>query len=225
MVVGNGLIAKAFKKYEHEDVLIFCSGVSNSGETRKSEYARETELLKEHLATSSRFVYFSTISVIDGSPSTAYVEHKSNMERLISSQHNNFLIFRLPLVVGHNANKHTFFNNLSEKIHKGEDLSVRTVSRYLIDIDDVQLTLSKIISDLSIKNITINVCLENFTPVIDIINGMEKTIGVECEKKIINHKPNHPVDNSYFLKFFDGNTHGYNERLFSKYCKKKSDDN
>jgi nucleoside-diphosphate-sugar epimerase len=205
--------------------VIFCSGVSNSTETRKSEFEREIDLLKKHLSVTYRFVYFSTISVVDGSYTTNYVEHKTAVERFISSSHNDFIIFRLPLVVGHEANKYTFFKNLSDKIYRGEDLEVRTVSRYLIDIDDVYSTLSKIISDPTIKNTTINVCVDNFTPVIDIITGMEKAIGVKCEKRIVETSPNHPVENKEFLRFFDGCTEGYNERLFSKYCKIKSYDN
>ena len=39
MVIGNGMIANAFKQYENDDeVIIFASGVSNSKENNDSEF-------------------------------------------------------------------------------------------------------------------------------------------------------------------------------------------
>jgi hypothetical protein len=43
MIIGHGDIASAI--IDRPDRLFFCSGVSNSGETRESEYTREYALL------------------------------------------------------------------------------------------------------------------------------------------------------------------------------------
>ena len=47
MVVGNGLIAKAFEFYLKDDhTIIFASGVSNSLEQKRSEFERDP--MKSH---------------------------------------------------------------------------------------------------------------------------------------------------------------------------------
>ena len=63
------------------------------------------------------------------------------MEKIISDNHNNYLIFRLPIVIGNNANNITFFNSLKHKISNDEELKVFSVGRYLIDIDDLWTTM------------------------------------------------------------------------------------
>ncbi|MEJ2498930.1 MAG: hypothetical protein P8Y46_06430 [Sulfurovaceae bacterium] len=46
MIIGNGMLAHEFSDYKDDnDIIIFASGVSNSGETRESEFEREKELL------------------------------------------------------------------------------------------------------------------------------------------------------------------------------------
>ena len=50
MIVGKGLIAKAYKNFNlHKNIIIFASGVSNSKEFRKKEFARERDLLIKNL--------------------------------------------------------------------------------------------------------------------------------------------------------------------------------
>jgi hypothetical protein len=46
MIIGNGIIANAVRSYDREDIIFFASGVSNSLETRVSEFEREFSLLK-----------------------------------------------------------------------------------------------------------------------------------------------------------------------------------
>jgi len=68
MIVGNGMIATKFKRYEdQDDVLIFASGVSNSSETKDISFLRELEMVKSCLDNFSdkRFIYFSSCSLED----------------------------------------------------------------------------------------------------------------------------------------------------------------
>ena len=65
MVIGNGLLGKSMSLFvDHDDVLIFASGVSNSKENRPSEYEREFNLLHKFLGTEQKIIYFSTCSVL-----------------------------------------------------------------------------------------------------------------------------------------------------------------
>jgi hypothetical protein len=63
LIIGNGLIASAFKK--NKDVIIFASGVSKSQEVRCAEFFRERKLLVDALQLKKYIVYFGTCSVND----------------------------------------------------------------------------------------------------------------------------------------------------------------
>lgn len=219
MIIGNGLIAKAFEKYNYDnDVLIFSSGVSNSKENRSSEFEREFKLIKENIVQEKKFIYFSTISIVDGSKNSPYIQHKLNIEKFISENHKNYLIFRLPIVVGINANKVTFFNNIKNKIINNEVIDIYNVKRYLIDVDDLSNNLPLLIDDKDEKNKTINVCYDNFISVSEIVDKMEIFLKINALKNFIDCDSNHEVDNNFFKKKFliDSN---YNNRLIEKYCK------
>jgi nucleoside-diphosphate-sugar epimerase len=217
MIIGKGLIAKAFEKYnDNDNVIIFSSGVSNSSETRESEFEREESLLKEHLSLNKKLIYFSTVSVVDGSLKSPYINHKVKMEKLISDNHSNYLIFRLPIVVGNNANNITFFNSLKDKINNNEDLKVFNVSRYLIDIDDLSETLPMLIDDLSEKNKTLNICFDNFSSVKEIIERMEFYLDKNNRKTYIDCESNTMVDNYYYNNLFK-KSKDYNEIIYQKY--------
>ena len=117
MVIGNGLIANAFNQYKNnDDVIIFASGVSNSSNNKIEEFEREINLLNEYLISDKKLIYFSTCSITDNSKKSDYINHKIFMENFIKSNHNNYIIFRLPIVVGKCNNKNTFFNNIRDKI-------------------------------------------------------------------------------------------------------------
>ena len=225
MVVGNGLIAKAFNFYrDREDIIIFASGVSNSSISQdKDEFDREINLLKDSLKYGKKkLIYFSTCSIVDGSAKTPYIQHKIGMENLIKSNSNNFLIFRLPIVLGLSNNNNTFFNAISNKILKNETIVVqKNISRYLIDIDDLSNILPFFIEDYS--NMIVNVCFENRELVEKMISIMEKYLGNIPQKKYKDMASNLPIDNAFFLERlkFIGEHYNidYNEKIIKKYCK------
>ena len=52
MVVGSGLLANTFKSYsDNEDVIIFASGVSNSGCVDLEQFKRELNLVSKYKAS------------------------------------------------------------------------------------------------------------------------------------------------------------------------------
>ncbi len=217
MIIGNGLIANAFNEYRYnDDVLIFASGVSNSMENNENEFNKEYELLKDAISIPSKLVYFSTCSIVDGSKKTPYILHKIKMEKLITECSNNYLIFRLPIVVGNTNNKNTFFNNIKNKIINKEFIDIYITYRYLIDVFD----LSKYLPDFieNDKNLTINVCLNNKMSVIDIVNMMAKELEIPINVKYIDSITTKDIDNSYFMsKMSFDYLPQYNKVLIKKY--------
>ena len=187
MIIGKGMIAKAFSSYENnKDILIFASGVSNSKELNKLEFEREKNLVLKSLEEYSEytFVYFSTCSMYDESMiNTNYVQHKMEMENLISSNHKSFYIFRLPQVVG-KATSPTIINYLYQKINSDEyfDLWINS-SRNLIDVEDVFTIANYLIKEKQYLNETINIASLNSVKIIELLKILEKILSKSAKFK------------------------------------------
>lgn len=181
MVIGNGLISRAFDDYfGSEYYLIFASGVSDSNENRDSEYQREFDLIKSNLSNKSKFIYFSTINTGD----RKYFLHKRNMEKYIIENSNNYLIFRLPNIVGHGGNQNNLFNYLNKKIMNEEIIKVQNVYRSLVDVHDMKnickycfFLKNKILEISGIETIKVSEIVEvmsyelNKKPEVELIEG------------------------------------------------------
>ena len=155
MVVGNGLIANAFKKYIKDDsIVIFASGVSDSLQTFSHEFIREKKLLLQYLSPKRKLIYFSTCSLSDESLSNSqYIQHKKEIENLIAEKQEQYIIFRLPIIVGQSHNPYTLTNYFYNKIKGNKTFQVyRNSCRYLLDIDDALKIIKLILS----KNIFFN---------------------------------------------------------------------
>ena len=128
MVIGNGIIAKAFSSYnENSNVIIYASGVSNSKETSPKKYERERKLLNNTILQCNKktLVYFSTCSITDKSlQQSEYVSHKIAMEKLITNNCKSYYIFRLPQVVGR-TNSPTLVNFIAKAIKNEEPFVVQ----------------------------------------------------------------------------------------------------
>lgn len=190
MIIGSGLLAKAFNSFKDDDnILIFASGISNSQLTDTAQYAREIELLEKHLQTSKKLIYFSTVSVYDPDlRSTAYILHKLKIESLIKEKATNFIIFRLPIVAGKTSNPHTLTNYLFHRISNEEEIFVFTKAcRYILDIDDIEKSLTSAIRDNTFDNRIIDVSTAEaikMDPLLDIFEEVlnKKTIRVYIDK-------------------------------------------
>ncbi len=126
MIIGNGDIANALT--DREDRLYFASGVSNSQETRRSEYEREKKLLLAQ-DRHRHIVYFSSLSVFYAD--TLYAQHKRRMEGLVSKMFKHFTIIRLGNIDwGRNPN--TIINYMRAQKKAGKKLEIRNVYRYVI---------------------------------------------------------------------------------------------
>lgn len=201
MLVGNGLIASAFLDYkDNDDVIVIASGISNSKETDYKKYQREIDMIGEFIGTKSKVIYFSTISVFDESLDSLYVKHKRYIENLISSNFDNYLIFRLPIVIGKTSNNNTFINNIKGKIISDEIIYINNMSSiYIIDIDDISRFLPDLINNRN--NEIINVVFDNKEFVFDIIQKIERLLGKEANKKIVNNGFDFTVDTLFYNEY------------------------
>ena len=219
MVVGNGLISKSFIDYiNNTDYLIFASGVSNSKEDRDSEFERELNLIKENINTHSKFIYFSTINNGD----SKYFLHKRNMEKYIIDNSNNYLIFRLPNVVGNGGNVKNIFNYLNIKIINDEFIKVQNVTRSLVDIDDIKKICEYC---FNLKNKILNISNIETIKVIDIVNIISNELNKSPKTEIIDvvfitEDINNSIEIENAIDSIGIDKKNYTKKLIKKYIKR-----
>lgn len=134
MIIGDGDLASAIP--DKENLLFFASGVSNSGETRETEYQREIDLLLEQ-PRASHIVYFSSLGVFDRT--ARYFHHKRDMEIMVKANFPQNTIVRLGNI-DWGDNPHTLINYL--RAHPNAEL--KNEYRYVCDKDEFQYWVSKI---------------------------------------------------------------------------------
>ena len=196
MVVGNGLIAKAFDAYKNNDeVIVFASGVSNSSETIDKEYHREIELLLSYKEKSQRLIYFSTCSISDQYlQNSAYTNHKSKVEKIIEEVFSRYLILRLPNLIGHTKNPNTMFNYFKNALLANTQVQIQeNAYRYLLDIDDLAMLLPAILKN-STENLKIDVAVDNKQSVLSIYLTIAKVLGVAGNYKLIKGGYNYTLN-------------------------------
>ena len=179
MIVGNGMIAEAFSSYRAQTaVKIFAAGVSRSRETRISEFDRERNLLSSHLDDfCGCFIYFSSCSVHYLSAENPYVRHKLLIETEIRNRADQYLIFRLPQLVGRSNNPNTLTNYFHERITRGEQFKVfANATRSLLDVEHAYGICDRLISNPIFRNSMIDVCLPYAVPVISIVQALERIL-------------------------------------------------
>ncbi len=180
MVVGNGLLAGAFVAYaEDRDIVIFASGVSNSGERASAEFERERVLLTDTLKNDpALIIYFSTCSIFDPALSNSlYIKHKIEMESLLQAHGRDHMILRLPQVVGVTQNPHTITNFIRDRLVSGETFTVwANASRTLIDVDDVRALADHFIADPAFRNRAINIFPPMHTGAVALVRMMERIL-------------------------------------------------
>ncbi len=189
MVIGNGMLAKAFSFFKNDpEIIIFASGVSNSREMNDVNFKREAQLLDDTMNQNAEklIVYFSTCSIYDKSvKDKSYVLHKIRMEEKVK-RYNKFYIFRLSQVVGETQSP-TLVRVFFHSILKGEEININKFStRNLIDVADVFTIVSFLIRNKLYINEITNIATPFNKSVLDIALMMATIIGCELKYKLLN---------------------------------------
>jgi nucleoside-diphosphate-sugar epimerase len=131
-VIGTGDIASVIP--DRPDRLYFASGVSNSGETRLSEFMRECDMLLM-APDDLHLVYFSSLCVFYSN--TPYARHKRYMEDRVRDwrKTDGYTIVRLGNITwGKNPN--TLINFMRARVRAYQPLEIQDVYRYVIDQEE-----------------------------------------------------------------------------------------
>ncbi|MET0319722.1 MAG: NAD-dependent epimerase/dehydratase family protein [Duganella sp.] len=198
MIIGNGLLARAFApQYAgQDDVIVFASGVSNSRETRPEAFARERAMLEAALQQDKLLVYFSSCSIADPELTQApYVLHKHAQEKLIGERAQRRAIFRLPQVVGRTDNPHTLANYLYRTIAGGAPFQVwRRARRNLVDVDDVARIARRLLERGDAVNRATNIACPYSVSVPDLVHMFETVTGRPACYELIDAGGSYHID-------------------------------
>ena len=178
MIVGSGMIATRFHDYKDDNrFVIFASGVSNSSERNIDAFDREKQLVLQtkNQHQDKRFVYFSTGSIYDETLThSPYVQHKLQMESLVSKHKGGYTIFRVSNPIGRTENKHTLLNYFINTIKSGQPFTVYSGSkRNLIDLDDMYTLCHYILQQSLFPQSIINIANPSNYSILYIIKHVE----------------------------------------------------
>ncbi|KQT15510.1 NAD-dependent epimerase [Chryseobacterium sp. Leaf404] len=227
MITGNGLIAKSLQSIDSDGVLFFASGVSNSLETRSSEFEREHTLLKKNIEENpdKTFVYFSTCSIYDSSKNNShYVLHKLKMEQIISDLCDHYFILRVSNAVGNGGNPNLLVNYLVREIENQKKITVHTkATRNLIDVSDVCAITKDVLENFSPNQIINMAYLQNFS-IIEITETISDILKAEPNLQLQNEGSGYAIEVSKIENYFRQNNltdkEQYLRNLISKYYQK-----
>lgn len=129
-IEGKGDIARVLE--DRPGILFFARGVSNSQETRESEYQREKETLL-CMDRTQRLVYFGSLSIFYNN--NRYAQHKREMEQLVRENFPRYCIVRIGNI-SWGDNPHTLINHLRNRVAQGQPVEIQDVYRYVVDQDE-----------------------------------------------------------------------------------------
>ncbi|WP_279167524.1 hypothetical protein [Pseudoalteromonas distincta] len=205
MIVGNGQIAKAFKKREGlSQVVIFASGVANSNCVDENEFEREKALLLKHLTAlnGKKIVYFSSCALSAKDYSlTPYYSHKKNMESLIKAHTDDYYIFRVPQLFGEMKKHPTLVNYLYYAIKEGKEFTLYDGAyRYLIELSDLTSIVMAYIR-LTPPAQTLDIANSYRYSVLDIVEDLESVLKRKGNYKVIKTNDLYTLDLSVLESF------------------------
>jgi len=225
MVIGNGLIAKSFLGLvDDEDFDIFAAGVSDSTSDNHTGFLREERLLLSTIQREKKIIYFSTCSIYDyDSINKPYVAHKLNMEALITEHCQDYIIFRLPQVVGWTKNPHTIINYLAQQILEQKQFNLwKNAYRNLIDVEHVRDIV--LASNAYANKSIINIANPRSIAVQEIVAILEVVLKKSANFRLID-MGSHCLIDTKFTEFWSRKlninfSEGYAESVLRKYYEK-----
>ena len=220
-IIGSGFIAKKFKKYQNflkiRKTVIYAAGISNSSENNIKNLKKEIDSLKKFISSNKKkFVYISSYSVNDTArKKKKYVRNKIKIEKIIKNKVKNYLIIRLPEIVGFSKNPNTLTNFFNTMIIKKKPFVVYTnAKRNILDVDDAISNCIRFIKFNKKSRCTINIINKRFYRPLKIVKELEKILKIKGNYKLKRNKKLSFVNKDNL--FFESNKN-YLGKVLKKY--------
>ena len=190
-IIGDGFIGKSLYKIKKDlirtNYIIYAAGISHSKTKSKRNLNKELSLFKIFLKNnpSKKVIYISTADVTDNiSNKSLYVKNKIKIEKLIKKRFKNYIILRLPQIIGKSKNKNTLVNYFYFNIKNNKPLMlIKNFKRNVLDIADILKLIKIIVYSKKTKNKVIILSNKYSVQPIDIVKIFEKKMN-----KIVNFK-------------------------------------
>jgi len=229
-IVGSGFMAKNFSKQidvlEKLNICLYAAGVSNSQIVENKLIEKDKNRIIDFSKIFDQkkiLVYLSTCSIYDPSRNkNPYVKNKLYIENLIREKFKNFLIIRLPEVVGKNENKTSLVNFIYHNIKKNISFEIwKNAKRNIIDINDVVLLTTIFLKDYYKSNKIINIANPIQCSATEITRCLEKLTNAKAIYNLVDKgDTNWSVDISEISKTIKSSKINFNENYLYKALKK-----
>jgi hypothetical protein len=223
MIVGNGLLANGFieESFDHKKFIVFVSGVSDSKKTNEEDFNREKTLLLKTISENKglKLLYFS--SILTGVQDNRYYHHKLEVEDIVKKNSKDYIIFRVPQIIGKGGNKNNLVNYLKQSLINGEEIVIfKNTYRSLIDVIDLVRIVNYCKNIVSCDIVYVS-NVEKIM-VLDLLKNMSTFLGVVPKYKLIDGQSNNwTIENSDIINEAVINlkitTHGYTNKIIKKY--------
>jgi nucleoside-diphosphate-sugar epimerase len=210
-VIGRGFLAGCLKRTlapRHPHAIAIAAGVSSTSVTSRSEFDRESDLVREILSRCRRegrlVVFFSTASAaMYGSggpysedepvaPRSEYGRHKRALERTVQDSGASYLVLRLSHLVGPSQRSHQLFPGLTRQILSGTVKVHRHAQRDLLDVADLVQALDGMLSD-SLTGEVVNIASGTPEPIDRIVATLEQRLERTAERIVVDGEPTRTV--------------------------------
>ena len=198
-IYGRGFLAKNLKKiHVPNNLVIYAAGVSNSNLRNNKEFLREIKLFRKifkKIHSRKKFVYISSLSVENKSlKNDPYVKNKIKIENILKKECKDYLIIRLPQIVGKNKNKNTLTNSIYNCFVNNSTFKLwKDSKRNLIDIEDINYILEKYFKNLKENNKIINIFNYKSVDVLKLLRVFSNLLNKKINIKVIK-KNNRNID-------------------------------
>ena len=117
------------------------------------------------------------------------MKNKLKIENILKNQFENYIIIRLPQIIGKNKNKNTLTNSIYNSFLNNKKFIIWKDSvRNLIDIDDINKILEKYFKKYNYKSSNkkiINIFNPRSIPVLELLQIFTKLLGKRINYKLL----------------------------------------
>ena len=168
-----------------------------------------------------KIIYFS--SILAGTVDSDYFNNKLNIEGIIKKLSNNYIIFRIPQIVGCGGNQNNLVNHIKNLIINNEEIKIdEKIERSLLDITDLTEIVNFCKDRVTCE--TINVSGIEKCKVTTICGFIGNILNKEPNIKILKYSEhlNWDIENSDIVNKFLSNVdnRNYTFKVLSKYIQK-----
>ena len=183
-IIGKGFIAKNLFRINSliikSKYTIYAAGISNSKIKSQKELSREVNMFKKFFIKNKnkKIIYISTADATNNLKNKSkYVKNKIKIEKFIIKESKNYLILRIPQIIGESKNKNILINYFYYCIKNRKKIELLgNVRRNVLDIDDVIKMIKIIILNSKINNKIITLSNKFFIKPIEIVKIFEKKL-------------------------------------------------